>query len=104
MQSALVSIELFSTECGGPATPLSLKHGSCRPHLRVAGGHMLGVAFVDGPDAPVAAGQRCAATALLIYSGVDYSALASGATFELLAGARVMGTGRVIDRLPARPD
>ncbi len=104
MQSALVSIELFSTERGGPAAPVCLKHGSCRPHLRVGGGAMLGVAFIDGPAEPLAPGQRCAATALMIYSGVDYSALASGATFEVLAGARVVGTGEVIARMPDRPD
>ena len=97
-------IELLPAEQGGRASPLNLSTdapGSYRPHFRALGGdgEMLGIEFVDGPDEPVRPGAGTFATVRFLYAPeVDYSALAVGAAFEILEGARVVGRGRVTRR------
>ena len=98
---AEVFIELLPTASGGRQTPVDLNNdhpGSYRPHLRVVGGsgEMLGVAFMDGPDEPVSPGESAHATIQGLYSGVSYQELVEGAQFEILEGARVVGSGRVV--------
>ncbi len=74
-----------------------LGDGRYRPHFRVAGGEYLGVAFVGFPDALVQPGESSMATVVFMYEpGVDYAALVEGAQFEVLEGARVVATGRII--------
>jgi translation elongation factor EF-Tu-like GTPase len=65
-----------------------------RPHFRVADGEHLGISFekVEPPSAM----DTYRATVALVYPGVDYRALVEGAEFEILEGARVVGSGRVL--------
>src|SRR5438132_449980 len=101
---AEVLIEFLPTEKGGRRTPICLPTDSeahyC-PHFRVCGGdgEYLGVEFVDGPDVPVLPGGRTFATVRFIYEpAVCYDALVVGAQFEVMEGARVVGTGQVTRR------
>jgi translation elongation factor EF-Tu-like GTPase len=97
--SADVWIEFRTAAQGGRVSPAFLGDGKYRPHFRVAGGEYLGVAFVGLPESLVQPGTSCMATVSFIYEpGVDYAALVAGAQFEVLEGARVVATGRVIDR------
>lgn len=67
-----------------------------RPHFRVGGGEHLGISF-EKIDVQSDAPDTYRATVALVYSpGVDYGALVKGAQFEILEGARVVGTGRVL--------
>ena len=99
---AEVLIELLPTEMGGRRTPICLSTDSeshYRPHFRVCGGDgvMLGVEFVDGPDAPVLPGGQTFATVRFVYQPkVCYGALTEGTQFNILEGSRVVGIGRVI--------
>jgi hypothetical protein len=59
----------------------------------------LGVEFVDGPDGPVSPGGSTDATVRFLYEPqVSYDSLVVGAQFEVMEGARVVGTGRVKHR------
>jgi hypothetical protein len=99
---AEVEIELLPAESGGRALPLNLCNddpGRYRPHLRVLGGSgaLLGVAFMDGPDDPVAPGEKTHATIKALYEpAICYSELIGGARFEILEGPHVVGHGRVL--------
>jgi len=101
---AEVLIELLPSDKGGRRIPLELcndRPGLYRPHLRVlrGSGEMLGVAFVDGPDAPVEPGHSTFATVRFLYEPeVSYSELVEGAEFEILEGLHVVGFGRVTKR------
>lgn len=66
-----------------------------RPHFRVGEGEYLGISF-EAIEARSDAPDTYRATVALVYSGVDYGALVNGAQFEILEGARVVGTGRVL--------
>ena len=56
----------------------------------------LGISF-EKVEARSDAPDTYRATVALVYSpGVDYGALVKGAEFEILEGARVVGTGRVL--------
>ena len=100
---AEVWIELVPTEQGGRRTAALLGSdtpGRYRPHLRVGSeGELLGVAFVDGPDEPLAPGHAAFATVRFLYDPqIDYSALVEGAEFHILEGTRIVGHGRVTRR------
>ena len=74
--------------------------GTYFPHFRVGdNGEYLGVAFLEGPEW-IQPGTEAEEVVALIYAdtGVDYSALQPGASFDVLEGARVIGRGRVIRR------
>ena len=96
---AEVLIEFLPTEKGGRRTPFCLSPDSeahYRPHFRVCGGdgEFLGVEFVDGPDDLVLPGGSTYATVRFMYEPrVCYDALVVGARFEVMEGARVVGTG-----------
>lgn len=97
--SADVWVEFRTAAEGGRVSPAFLGDGKYRPHVRVAGGEYLGVAFVGLPEALVQPGASCVATVVFMYEpGVDYATLVEGARFEVLEGARVVATGRVIHR------
>jgi translation elongation factor EF-Tu-like GTPase len=97
--SADVWVDFRTAAQGGRVFPAFLGDGKYRPHFRVAGGEYLGVAFVGLPESLVQPGAGCMATVSFMYEpGVDYTALVEGAQFEVLEGARVVATGRVIHR------
>jgi hypothetical protein len=97
-----VEIELLPAEAGGRSAPLNLCNddpGRYRPHLRVVGGsgELLGVAFMDGPDAPISPGTSSRATIKALYEPmVSYAELEKGVRFEILEGPQVVGHGRVV--------
>lgn len=99
-----VLIELLPSSEGGRETPLDLcndRPGRYRPHLRAVGGsgEMLGVAFMDGPDDPIAPGGKTYATIKFLYEPqVSYAELIKGARFEILEGTKVVGHGWVTRR------
>ncbi len=99
-----VLIEFLPVERGGRHTPICLSEeapGKYRPHFRVRGGDgaLLGVECIDGPNDPITPGRSTYATVRFIYEPeVSYDALVVGAEFEVLEGARVVGTGRVTRR------
>src|SRR5690349_13408325 len=101
MTFAEVWIELLSTEQGGRSVALDLSTdhpGAYRPHFRARQGEggLLGVEFVDGPDAPVEPGSGTFATVRFLGEPeVSYAALTVGARFELVEGVRVIGHGRI---------
>src|SRR5215831_20010868 len=101
---AEVLIEFLATEKGGRRTPVCLSSESpdrYRPHFRVCDGDgvFLGVEFVDGPDQPIMPGGSTYATVRFLYEpDVCYDALVVGAQFEVMEGARVVGTGRITRR------
>ena len=77
--------------------PVILADGNYRPHLKVGDGEYLGVAFVDGSSDPLRPGESTIASAVLVYEpGVDYSALVSGAGFEVFDGNNHVASGKVI--------
>jgi hypothetical protein len=92
-----IEVAFLSRDAGGRLTPLeSLSTGSYRPHLRVCGaGEMLGVRFIDGPD-QIVSGRQYRAKVSLMYGGVDYSPLKSGALFIVVEGPQIVGIGCVI--------
>ena len=69
------------------------------PHFRVDGGEHLGISF-EKVEA-LSESDTYRATVALVYPGVNYQSLIEGAEFEVLEGARVVGTGRVLRRLHA---
>ena len=97
---AEIWVDFLPMERGGRSAPVDLgTPGLYRPHLRVAGGELLGVEFVDGPDDPIAPGTGSFATVHFLYEpAVSYAALIEGADFDLLEGLRVVAHGRVTRR------
>lgn len=101
---AEVLIEFLPTEKGGRRTPVWLSADApvrYRPHFRVreGSGEMLGVEFVDGPDAQVFPGQRTYATVRFMYEpAVSYDSLKVGAEFNVLEGPRIVAIGQVTRR------
>jgi hypothetical protein len=99
-----IRLELLATTAGGRSSSAILKpEADARylPHFRVGqAGEYLGVAFVDGAPQTLAPGQSGEATVALIYgdTGVDYSALLPGVTFNLMEGSAVVGSGTVLQR------
>ncbi|KQV99350.1 hypothetical protein ASC87_21450 [Rhizobacter sp. Root1221] len=88
-----VEIE-FSILADGIRAVVPLANGSYRPHVRVGPvGAYMGVCLVGGGE--LALGRRCVATFSLMYAGVDYSSLQPGVEFDILEGARVVGSGIV---------
>lgn len=97
-------------EEGGRSQPLSSLQGcQYRPHLVVGDPgqglaivtednvlleHYLGVAFFDGEG--FRWGEPLLAELVLMYEGVDYSALAQGATFTIREGGRIVGYGEAV--------
>ena len=101
--SADVWVEFRTAAEGGRVSAAFLGDGKYRPHLRVAGGEYLGVAFVGVPESLVQPGASCMATVSFMYEPeVDYAALVEGAQFDVLEGARVVATGRVVYRKSIR--
>lgn len=99
VSSADVWVEFRTEAQGGRVSPAFLGDGKYSPHFRVAGGEDLGVAFVGSPESLVQPGAGCMATVSFLYEpGVDYAALVEGAQFDVLEGARVVATGRVVHR------
>jgi hypothetical protein len=80
----------------------SLAGGLYRPHLLTslasvpADTDYLGVAFVSGPDRFEAGQVQLAEFICLYHSGVDYSSLTPGASFRVVEGGRVVGTGQML--------
>ena len=93
-----ISVEIkFRTPLnGGRTNPVILNGGAYRPHLKVGDGEYLGVAFVDGSPEPVSPGESTIANVVLVYEpDVDYSALISGADFEVFEGNNNVANGKV---------
>ncbi len=96
---AEVLVWFLLTEQGGRQTPPSLNEPGYRPHLRVAGdGELLGVEFCGGPAEARLGAPAHAKIIMLDYPGVAYEKLAAGAEFEILEGARKVGSGVVTKR------
>lgn len=98
---AKVVVQFVDAAVGGRQRPAFLARGY-RPHFRVGDGDYLGVAFSgDDSGEPVRPGICVSAEVEFLYiGGMDYSALDSGAQFVILEGARTVGVGVVIERLP----
>ena len=95
---AEVFVEFLHAEAGGRSRPVKLDE-SYRPHFRVGEGELLGVAFVDGPDEPVAPGSSSFATVRFLYApAVHYDALKLGTCFSVVEGSQSVGAGRVTRR------
>lgn len=95
--SVRVQITFRTHRDGGRATPADLRLGIYRPHFRVGHGEYLGVAMFNCPLGVVVAGTPVHADAVLVYQpNVDYSALTPGVVFEVLEGAQIVGTGKVL--------
>ena len=70
------------------------------PHFRIGpDGEYLGVAFIDGPEW-IEPATKVEEIVALIYAetGVDYSALQPGASFDVVEGKHAIGRGRVLRR------
>lgn len=92
-----VQIDFKAHREGGRATATDLCSGIYRPHLRVGQGEYLGVAMFNGPrDFVMPGASACADAVLMFQPNVDYSPLICGVVFEVLEGAQVVGTGKVI--------
>ena len=65
------------------------------PHLRVRPGQMLGVYFIGVPEDAEPGQPFNLNLGLLYHPDVDYSDLKPSASFEVLEGAKVIGTGTV---------
>jgi hypothetical protein len=83
------------TAAGGRKQPADLR-GVYRPHLRVDDGPPLGVQITSNLADEVAPGQTAVVNLLRLYE-IDYSSLQAGTPFVILEGARVVGTGAVIE-------
>lgn len=95
--SIRVQIDFKAYQDGGRATATDLCSGIYRPHLRVGQDDYLGVVLLNGPLGGVMPGTAANAEAVLVYqSSVDYSPLIPGVVFEVLEGAKIVGTGKVL--------
>ena len=101
---------MLQTGEGGRSTPFARRRGNTggvyRPHLRLPpDDDYLGVAFVDGP-AWTEPGDDAVATVALIYleHGVDQSLLVTCVSTEVVEGARVIATARVLNRWTEETD
>ncbi|WP_154668295.1 hypothetical protein [Pseudoduganella violaceinigra] len=95
-KSIRVKIRFRSEDAGGRITPADLRAGIYRPHFRLDKGGYLGVVLINGSTALALPGTSASAGAVLIYPGVDYSALKTGVLFDVLEGARIVATGEAI--------
>ena len=69
------------------------------PHVVVEGSNeYLGVRFLSGPK-PVLFGEAARFEMLLMYPGVDYSALVPGAMVTVREGKRIVARGRILSRI-----
>ncbi|WP_409274561.1 hypothetical protein V1499_05885 [Neobacillus sp. SCS-31] len=69
-----------------------------RPHFRIKGEtEYLGIMFKSGPEGLVKPNEKINAQVWLnYYPGISYEKLMNGAEFEIMEGARIVGTGNVI--------
>jgi translation elongation factor EF-Tu-like GTPase len=90
-------ISLRPTADGGRRSPISLT-GAYRPHLMVDSGDgtYLGVIIRGNQTATLRPGDAAEVLLDLPYD-IDYSALNPGATFDILEGHHVIGTGQIQD-------
>ena len=96
MQVINAIITLLPAESGGRTTPTTAVACHYRPHLRVEpNGPYMGVCLIAGPERLYPGDEATVTMALVYYGSVDYSALASGASFEILEGPTVVGHGVV---------
>jgi len=99
-----VWIELIPVDEGGRRTPLDLSSEwpvAYRPQLRVRGGQgrLLDCEFVAGPSEPIHPGAGANATIRLpLDHAVSHAELVTGAEFDVLEGAKLIGHGRVLSR------
>ena len=107
---AEIFLRWLPTAESGRTTPAFVRaDGSTmyRPHFRVGPtGEFLGVAFLDG-DPPLAApGSEGSALVEFIYvsTGVDYTPLQPGVSFDVLEGLRVIARGTVRRRWQSDAD
>ncbi|MFJ3490992.1 hypothetical protein [Leifsonia aquatica] len=91
MQSIRATIRLLP---GGRRSPVSLDRGY-RPHLVVADGDPLGVVIRGVGRARLQPGGDEVEVLVELPYDIDYGALVAGATFSLLEGPNVVGTGTV---------
>lgn len=85
-----------TTELGGRTGWVDLTSCRYRPHLVVDSGEYLGVCFVNSSPARARPGDAVIATVLLVYPGVDYSALVPGAEFKVIEGINTVAIGKVL--------
>ncbi len=92
------AVTFLTPENGGRALVPCLKTRWYRPHLRVPpNDSLLGVEFIDGPEGPTPLGTVVSVTLRLVYEPeVSYISLQPGVDFEVLEGARLVGSGRVL--------
>lgn len=88
-------IQFLTAAEGGRKNPPQDFKGPYRPHLRVQKEY-LGVRIDSDTTEEIRPGIDYHVRLELLYSGVDYSELAPGVRFEILDGARVVGTGQVL--------
>ncbi len=95
--SVRVEINFKTTVDGGRSTAVDLRSGKYRPHFRVGDGEYLGVAMINGSTEAVPLDGAVSGEAVLVYQpNVDYAALVPGVIFDVLEGAKVVGTGKVL--------
>ncbi|MBB2968582.1 hypothetical protein [Leifsonia aquatica] len=92
MQSIRATIRLLP---GGRRSPVSLDRGY-RPHLVVADGDPLGVVIRGVSRARLEPGGVEVEVLVELPYDIDYGTLVAGATFSLLEGPNVVGTGIVL--------
>jgi hypothetical protein len=66
-----------------------------RPHFRIGAGEYLGVEVATIGEASTD-GRARAVVRLMYWPAVNYDALSSGASFDVLEGPNVVGHGRVV--------
>ncbi|WP_059173097.1 hypothetical protein [Bacillus sp. FJAT-27445] len=69
-----------------------------RPHFRIKGEtEYLGIMFINGPQGLIKPNEKVNAKVWLsYYPEISYEKLINGAEFEIMEGARIAGTGKVI--------
>ena len=98
----VVELTFLPKSMGGRSYPpippwTAVGYGGYMPHLVVEGStEYLGVRFVDGPQ-PVF-GVPTVFELVLMYPGVDYSPLVSGAVVTVREGGSIVARGRVLGR------
>ena len=98
-----VHVHFLPPDQGGRSTPVQLRASQTMrymPHFRVTpNGELLGVSFIKGPNS-VDPGGDAEASVVLLYTdtGVDYSPLTEGASFDVLEGPRRIGRGTILRR------